>query len=51
LSLVNRLTRLDKELIQQEQHKYLENSDGMTLRVMVQRLLDVFNADAVEEHV
>ena len=49
LSLADRLTRLDKELTTAEQSKYTESSGGITLRVTVQRLLDAFNADAVEE--
>ena len=49
LSLASRLTRLDKELTDAEQSKYAENSGGITLRVTVQRLLDAFNADVIEE--
>jgi len=49
LSLASRLTRLDKELSPAEQSKYAESSGGKTLRETVRRLLDAFNADAVEE--
>jgi type I restriction enzyme R subunit len=49
LSLASRLTRLDKELTAAEQSKYTKNSGGITLRVTVQRLLDAFNTDVVEE--
>ncbi|GHU13134.1 type III restriction endonuclease subunit R [Spirochaetia bacterium] len=49
LSLANRLTRLDKELSPAEQEKYAEHSQGTTLRSTVQKILDVFNADHIEE--
>jgi type I restriction enzyme R subunit len=48
LSLANRLTRLDKELTPTEQANYAECAEGATLRITVQRLLDAFNADAIE---
>jgi type I restriction enzyme R subunit len=49
LSLANRLTRLDKELDSSEQEKYIKNSGGITLKETVQKLLDAFNNDAIEE--
>jgi type I restriction enzyme R subunit len=49
LSLANRLTRLDKELNTEEQKRYAEYAGGTTPRVTVQRLLDAFNEDAVED--
>jgi type I restriction enzyme R subunit len=49
VSLANRLTRLDKELTPAEQSRYTECANGTTLRATVQRLLDAFNADAIEE--
>jgi type I restriction enzyme R subunit len=49
MSLASRLTRLDKELSPAEQARYTECANGITLRATVQRLLDAFNADAIEE--
>jgi type I restriction enzyme R subunit len=49
LSLANRLTRLDKELSPAEQVKYVEHSNGITLRETVKGLLDAFDIDTIEQ--
>ncbi|MDR2479815.1 MAG: DEAD/DEAH box helicase family protein, partial [Treponema sp.] len=49
LSLANRLTRLDKELSESERDEFKEHSGGVSLRDTVQKLLDTFNPDALEE--
>lgn len=48
LSLANRLTRLDKELSPSEKARYTEHSNGITISQTVQRLIDAFDADAIE---
>lgn len=48
-SLANRLTRLDKQITDKEQKKFIEKTNGKSVSQVVKDLLNAFNPDVLEE--
>lgn len=48
-TIANRLIRLDKQLTEKEKTQFFEKSNGNTIQQVVQKLLDVYNPDTLDE--
>lgn len=48
-SLANRLTRLDKQVTEQEKQQFSEKAAGKTLKQVVNELLQAFNPDVLDD--
>jgi len=51
LSLANRLTRMDRQITPAQQEKIKEKAQGVPLGAIVNRLLDAYNPDKIEEKI
>ena len=48
-SLANRLTRLEKQVTEQEKQQFSEKAEGKTLKQVVNELLQAYNPDVLED--
>jgi len=48
-SLANRLSRLEKQITEQEKEKFSEMTDGKTLNQVVKELLNAYNPDVIDD--
>ncbi len=48
-SLANRLTRLEKQVTEQEKQQFSEKAEGKTLKQVVNELLQVYNPDVLDD--
>lgn len=48
-SLANRLSRLEKQITEQEKEKFSEMTDGKTLNQVVKDLLNAYNPDVIDD--
>lgn len=48
-SLANRLTRLEKQVTEQEKQKFSEKAEGKTLKQVVNELLQAYNPDVLDD--
>lgn len=48
-SLANRLTRLEKQVAEQEKQKFSEKAEGKTLKQVVNELLQAYNPDVLDD--
>ena len=48
-SLANRLTRLEKQVTEQEKQQFSEKAEGKTLKLVVNELLQAYNPDVLDD--
>jgi type I restriction enzyme R subunit len=48
-SLANRLTRLEKQVTEQEKQQFIEKAEGKTLKQVVNELLQAYNPDVLDD--
>jgi type I restriction enzyme R subunit len=48
-SLANRLTRLEKQVTEQEKQQFSEKAEGKTLKQVVNELLQAYNPDVLDD--